>query len=50
MKKSLPLVLLFFFGCEDNATKEPVSILTFIATEGTYGDGNGEINVCRGDE
>ena len=50
MKKYLPLVLLFFFGCEDNATKGPISTLTFIATEGIYGDGNGEINVCRGDE
>ena len=50
MKKYITLIFLFFFGCEDNITNESMSALTFIATEGTYGDGNGEINVCQGDE
>ena len=50
MKKIIPLTLLLAFACEDNFKDNPESDLLFIASEGTFGDGNGSIAVFQGEE
>ena len=50
MKKIIPLMLLLAFACDDNFKDNPESDLVFIASEGTFGDGNGSISVFQGEE
>ena len=48
MKKIIPLMLLLAFACDDNFKDNPESYLVFIASEGTFGEGNGSISVFQG--
>ena len=43
-------MLLLAFACEDNFKDNSESDLVFIASEGTFGDGNGSISVFQGEE
>ena len=48
MKKIFPVILLIAIACEDNLNEESDVAITFIATEGTFGDGDGAITVFKG--
>ena len=50
MKKTFFFLLLILFSCEDSINQDQNPSLTFIASEGTYGNGDGSISVFSNNE
>ena len=50
MKNIFLLLLLILFSCEDSINQEQNPSLTFISSEGTYGNGDGSISVFSNNE